>query len=255
MSRDSRTRVLGVAFVLCLVCSVLVSAAAVGLAERQQRNKREEKQKNILIAAGLYDAGRPLAEQFSQIEQRIVDLQTGDFSDAFDPASFDVRAAAGDPATSHRIPADQDLAGIKQRSRYQTVYLVRNGEQLSLLILPVYGKGLWSTMYGFVALENDLSTVAGFAFYEHGETPGLGGEVDNPAWKEQWSGKRIYGADGAVRIRVLKGKVKRNDPDAVYQIDGLSGATLTGRGVSNLLRYWMDADGYRPFLEQLKRKG
>ncbi|MGW8313831.1 MAG: Na(+)-translocating NADH-quinone reductase subunit C [Desulfuromonadales bacterium] len=255
MSRDSTTKILGVAFLLCLVCSILVSAAAVGLSDQQARNKAQDKKKNILQAAGLYEEGRPVEEQFTKIEPRIVDLQTGAFSSEFDPATFDSRAAVREPETSHRIPSALDKAGIKVRSRYKDVYLVMQDGQLQQLILPVHGKGLWSTMYGFISLDKDLTTVKGFAFYEHGETPGLGGEIDNPNWKKQWPGKKIYDEAGDVRIEVLKGTVDKNSPNAVYQADGLAGATLTARGVGNLLKYWMGEDGYEPFLENLKAKG
>ena len=255
MSRDSTGKILTVAFLLCVVCSILVSAAAVLLSERQERNKAEEKKRNILQAAGLYQDGVPLEEQFSRIESRIIDLQAGTFSGAFDPATFDARSAARDPDTSYQIPAGQDLAGIKAHSRYQDVYLVMDGDRLQQVILPVYGKGLWSTMYGFISLDADLSKVIGFAFYEHGETPGLGGEIDNPAWKGLWPGKRIYDDEGNTRIEVLKGAVDRQSPDAIHQVDGLSGATLTARGVGNLLKYWMGEDGYKPFIETLKKEG
>lgn len=255
MSRDSTARVLTVAFLLCLVCSVLVSAAAVGLRERQERNKLEEKHKNILLAAGLYQPESPVAEQFRRIEARIVDLQTGEFDHSLDPAAFDSRSAARDPQTSVPIPPQQDLADIKRRSRYQDVYLVLEEGKLQQLILPVHGKGLWSTMYGFVALKQDLNTVSGFSFYEHGETPGLGGEIDNPAWKGLWPGKRIYDDAGELRIEVLKGTVDRQSDAAIHQVDGLSGATLTARGVSNLMRYWMGKNGYRPLLERLQKEG
>jgi len=255
MSKDSTARVLGVAFVLCLVCSVLVSVAAVGLSERQQRNKLIEKRKNILQAAGLYQPEVPIEEQFKKIQPRIVDLQTGKFTDQFDPATFDSRAVARDPQLSDRIPPAQDLAAIKVRPRFMDVYLVFDAEHFQQLILPVYGKGLWSTMHGFIALDKDLTTVNGFAFYEHGETPGLGGEVDNPAWKQQWPGKKIYGPEGRLRIEVLKGKVDPASPIAVYQADGLAGATLTARGVSHLLQYWLGENGYRTFFAQLKQEG
>jgi Na+-transporting NADH:ubiquinone oxidoreductase subunit C len=255
MSRDSTTKVLSVAFLLCLVCSILVSAAAVGLSSIQERNKIEEKRKNILQAAGLYQEGQPVAEQFSQIEPRIVDLQTGTINTEIDPALFNSRKAVRDPQTRRQIPADLDLADIKARSRLKDVYLVLDDGQLRLLILPVHGKGLWSTMYGFISLATDFTTVKGFAFYEHGETPGLGGEIDNPSWKQQWPGKKIYDESGRVRIRVLKGRVDRQSPDAVYQADGLAGSTLTARGVGNLLQYWMGEDGYQPFLERLKQEG
>jgi Na+-transporting NADH:ubiquinone oxidoreductase subunit C len=207
MSRDSTAKVLTVAFLLCVVCSILVSAAAVVLSDRQERNKVEEKKKNILQAAGLYETGIPVEEQFSKIEIRIVDLQKGEFTQDFDAATFDSRSAARDPETRYQIPSDLDLGAIKRRSRYQDVYLVMDDDKLQLLILPVHGKGLWSTMYGFISLAKDFSTVNGFAFYEHGETPGLGGEIDNPAWKAQWPGKQIYDQEGNTRIEVLKGNV------------------------------------------------
>ena len=255
MSRDSTGKVLTVAFLLCVVCSVLVSAAAVMLSDRQERNKLEEKRKNILQAAGVYETGIPVEDQFSNIQTRIVDLKTGEFSRDFDTATFDSRTAARDAETSYLIPTDLDLAAIKTRSRYMDVYLFLDEDTLHQLILPVHGKGLWSTMYGFVSLAEDLSTVNGFAFYEHGETPGLGGEIDNPTWKKQWPGKKIYDDEGNIRIEVLKGTVDKTSADAVYQADGLAGATLTARGVGNLLKYWLGDDGYKPFLEKLKEEG
>lgn len=255
MSRDSTGKVLSVAFLLCVVCSVLVSAAAVVLSDRQERNKVEEKNKNILQAAGLYETGIPVEDQFSKIETRIVDLQSGEFSPDIDAATFDSRSAARDPETRYQIPSDLDLAAIKSRSRYQDVYMVMDDGKLQQLILPVHGKGLWSTMYGFISLAEDFSTVNGFAFYEHGETPGLGGEIDNPTWKKQWPGKKIYDDDGNIRIEVLKGNVDKSSENAVYQADGLAGATLTARGVGNLLKYWLGDNGYKPFLETLKKEG
>ncbi len=255
MSRDSTGKILTVAFLLCVVCSILVSTAAVGLSERQERNKAEEKKRNILVAAGLYDENVPLDEQFSKIQPRIVDLQSGEFSQDFDLAGFDSRAAAREPETRYVIPEGQDLAGIKAHSRYQEVYLVTENDTLRQVVLPVYGKGLWSTMYGFISLDADMTTVKGFAFYQHGETPGLGGEIDNPAWKSQWPGKRIYDDAGNTRIDVLKGMVDRDSEDAIYQVDGLSGATLTARGVGNLLKYWMGKNGYKPLLARLEKEG
>jgi len=255
MSRDSTGKVLTVALLLCLVCSILVSAAAVGLSDRQKRNKVEEKKRNILQASGLYREGVPIAEQYAQIEPRLIDLKTGWFSTDFDPATFDSRAAASDSQLNREIPTDLDLAGIKRRSRYKNVYLVRENGALQQLILPVHGKGLWSTMYGFISLANDLTTVQGFSFYEHGETPGLGGEVDNPNWKRQWQGKKIYDEQGRLRIHVIKGQVDRDAPNAVYQADGLAGSTLTSRGVDHLLKYWLGEDGYRPLLEKLQQQG
>jgi Na+-transporting NADH:ubiquinone oxidoreductase subunit C len=255
MSRDSNLKVISVAFLLCLVCSVLVSLAAVGLSDKQQNNKEAEKKKNILIAAGLYDETEPIESQFSQIQSYVVDLESGEFLPDIDAKTFDSQAAERDPLTRYAIATDLDLAGIKVRSRYMDVYLVRDGEALKQLILPVHGKGLWSTMYGFLSLSSDLNTVSGLTFYEHGETPGLGGEIDNPAWQKQWQGKKIYDSAGELRIEVIKGTVAANAPNAEFQADGLAGATLTARGVSNMLRYWLGENGFRPLIEHLKNKG
>ena len=243
MSRDSRAKTLGVAFVLCLVCSILVSAAAVGLKARQERNKETEKRRNILQIARMYDPSKTVDEQFSKVQVRMVDLEKGWFADS--------AAAVKD---LHTIPADQDSAGIRSRQRVMEVYLVEEQGRLAQVILPVYGKGLWSTMYGFIALGPDLSTVTGFGFYQHGETPGLGGEIDNPAWLAKWPGKLVYDQNGKLRIELIKGTVDNNAPDARHKIDGISGATLTARGVSNLLAYWLGENGYKPFLEQMRKQ-
>jgi Na+-transporting NADH:ubiquinone oxidoreductase subunit C len=255
MSRDSNLKVISVAFLLCLVCSILVSLAAVGLSDRQQSNKEAEKKKNILLAAGIYDESQAIESQFSQIQSYVVDLETGEFLAGIDAQTFDSQAAERDPETRYEIATERDLAGIKVRSRTMDVYLVRDGEALKQLILPIHGKGLWSTMYGFISLAADLNTVTGLTFYEHGETPGLGGEIDNPAWQKQWQGKKIYDATGQLRIEVIKGTVAANAPDAEFQADGLAGATLTARGVSNLVQYWLSDDGFRPLLERLKSEG
>jgi len=132
------------------------------------------------------------------------------------------------------------------------VYIFREGDSIDKIVLPVRGAGLWSTLYGFLALEADLNTVAGLGFYEHAETPGLGGEVDNPVWKARWPGKKVYGDGNQVQLTVLKGSVDTSRSGAEYQVDGLSGATLTTRGVGNLIQFWMGDNGYAKFLSNLK---
>ncbi len=247
MARDSTTRLLGVAFIICLVCAVLVSTTAVMFKERQAHNREIEKKRNILQIANLFDPGRPVEEQFKKVQVRVVDLELGRFAAADYPA-----ALAGGEQTRYNIPPDKDSAGIKTRPRYMEVYLVSDQGRLQQIVLPVYGKGLWSTMYGFIALGPDLSTVTGFGFYEHGETPGLGGEIDNPAWRAKWPGKMVYDQSGNVRITVIKGAVDSGSPDARHRIDGISGATLTARGVGNLLTYWMGENGYSMFLQTMR---
>ncbi|MGV6808029.1 MAG: Na(+)-translocating NADH-quinone reductase subunit C [bacterium] len=250
---DSIQKTLLVAFVLCIVCSVLVSGAAVLLKPAQQKNKALDKMTNILLAAGMYEEGVPVVEQFKLVKPRVVDLETGTYTEAVDPTSYDQRKAAKDPALSVDLSADEDVARIGRQEKYAVVYIVENGDGIEKLILPVKGYALWSTLYGFLALDSDFNTVAGLGFYEHAETPGLGGEIDNPNWKAKWVGKQVYNDQNNVAIGVIKGAVDESKPNAEYQIDGLSGATLTSKGVDNLIKFWMGENGFAPFIANLKR--
>ena len=250
-NQDSTGKTLIVAFLLCIVCSVVVSAAAVILRPLQDANKDIDRKRNILLAAGLYDDARSIDDQFSAIQTRLVDLQTGQFSDDV-VEGFDQRKAAKDPERSIALEGKADIAKISRRENQALVYIVEAEGEIDKLILPVHGYGLWSTLYGFVALESDLNTVAGLGFYDHAETPGLGGEVDNPRWKALWPGKQVY-RDGTVTLGLANGAVDPTAPGAEYQVDGLSGATLTGRGVTNLIQFWLGEDGFAPFLDNFKR--
>ncbi|WP_339643152.1 Na(+)-translocating NADH-quinone reductase subunit C [uncultured Porticoccus sp.] len=251
-SNDRISKVLTVAVALCLVCSVVVSSAAVLLRDAQEANKARDKKSNILAAAGLLEPDMSVEEQFEKIEVKMVDIATGKFTDVVSPDTYEQRKAAKNPELSVSLSKEEDVAGISRRAKYAVVYLVRNGDDLEKVVLPVRGPGLWSTLYGFIAIEGDLNTVAGLGFYEHGETPGLGGEVDNPLWKDNWPGKKIYGEDGEVQLTVIKGSVDKSRPEAIHQVDGLSGATLTTRGVDNLIEFWMGENGFGKFLSNLK---
>ena len=257
MSRDSVTHTLTVAAVLCVVCSLLVSVAAVGLRPLQVANKERAQQKNILVLTGLYDENEPVEQTFEQIETRIIDLETGKFVDEseIDPNTYDQRKAAGDAELSVTIDPEKDVANIKRREKYSYVYLVRKGDTIDQIVLPVYGKGLWSTMYAFLSLDADANTIRGITFYEHGETAGLGGEIENKNWQESWSGKRVFDDDANIQLHVIKGPVDRERPEAVFEIDGISGATITVNGVTKMIRYWLGPDGFGPYLTQYKTAG
>lgn len=248
MANDTIPKTLLVAGLLCIVCSVLVSTAAVRLKPMQERNKALSTKKNILMAAGLMNDGINVEDEFSKIQVKIVDLESGEFDDSVDVNRYDQREAAKTTDLSVAIAPGEDIAKIGRRAKKAFVYLVMDGEDIETIILPIHGKGLWSTMYAFLALESDANTVKGLSFYEHGETPGLGGEVDNPLWKHQWEGKKIYNEDADLAVRVIKGKVNPSNPNVQYMADGLSGATLTTVGVNNLIRFWLGEDGFEKFL-------
>tara|TARA_R110001592_G_scaffold240929_2_gene501205 strand:- start:23080 stop:23853 length:774 start_codon:yes stop_codon:yes gene_type:complete len=250
-SNDSTAKTLIVAFSLSIVCAIFVSTAAVMLKPVQEVNKALDRKRSILAAAGMLEEGKSVDEQFAQVSTRVVDLRTGKFTDDIDAQKYDQRKAAKDPSESEKLSPEQDVAKISRRENYSLVYVVEGpAGQLEKIILPIHGYGLWSTLYGYIALESDGNTVAGLGFSEHGETPGLGGEVDNPRWKAHWPGKQVY-RDGDVAIGLVKGAVDPSSANAPWQVDGLAGATLTSRGVTNLVHFWLGENGFEPFLNNL----
>ncbi len=251
--KDTKPYALWVAFVLCLVCSLLVTIAAIALRPVQQAAKLDDKRKNILRVVNMYEPGMNIEEAFKRITPKVVELDTGLVVEDMDPKTYDQYSAAKDPAQGGQlILGSEDVAKIKYRPKYATVYFLYNEDGTPrTVILPVSGYGLWSTLYGFLAVEADGNTVVGINFYQHAETPGLGGEVDNPNWKRQWPGKTVYNDKGEVALRLVKGGVDPDSPDAEHKVDALAGATLTSDGVSNLVRYWMSDAGFKPLLERI----
>jgi Na+-transporting NADH:ubiquinone oxidoreductase subunit C len=262
-NKDSIQNVIVIALVVCLFCAIIVAGSAVALKELRIENKALDKKTNVLIAAGLFEEGvtdvGDINTLFARFEPRVVDLRTKQLLTAAEAAAveqqleinfsdYDQRKAAKDPALSSALTDLEDIASINRREHYSLIYLLRSESGLDRIVLPVHGYGLWSTLYGFLALEADGNTVSGITFYEHFETAGLGGEVDNPAWKAKWPGKQIYANNGGVAMRVIKGAVDPNSAEAIHQVDGLSGATLTSKGVENIIAYWLGDDGYGPML-------
>lgn len=270
LPNDSFEKTVAVAFALCLAGAVLVSGSAVALKSLQDANKARDEKVNILEVAGLMPDDGNIDAAFAKIEPKIVELASGKYDEMIDPKTFDQRKAAKEPAMSVAIPAEEDIANIKRKSKYAKIYLVKDADKVKGIILPVNGYGLWSTMHGFMALEGDGETVIGFNLYDQAETPGLGGEVVNPKWKALWKGKKVYNLStkdvqesnlsekaqnvemGEVALGLVKGSVDPSKPGSEYQVDALAGATLTSRGVSNLVRYWMGKDGFGPYLAKIR---
>ncbi len=257
-SNNSILKTYQVVIGVCLVGSFLVSIAAVKLNPKQKENQRLEKIKNILLVTGLYTENANIDTIYQQnIKTQWLNLKTATYlnknTSKLEKLSFN--ALAKDQEYGEEIPSKLDIANIKRRPKYMPIYFVKKGNTIQKIILPIYGKGLWSTLYGFLALKNDAKTIAGITFYQQGETPGLGGEITNPRWQKLWQGKQAFDANGKVAIQVIKGEVIPNSPKAIYQVDGLSGATLTSRGVNNLVHYWLGSDGYGSFLHKLGRQG
>ena len=251
-NNDTIKKTLIVAVSLCLVCSALISFSAVELRDLQEANKTLDKQNKILSAAGLLKEGSDVSELFKSIDSKIVNLETGKFDFDINVLDYDEGSFSRNPETSIELSSDKDIALLKRRENFQTVYLHYENEDLNAIILPVRGYGLWGTMKGYLALRPDFKTIIGLEFFDHKETPGLGGEIDNPKWKAIWKGKEVFSNSGEVVISVIKGSVDKSSNQSKYQVDGLSGATITSNVVTNLLSFWLGDMGYGPLIENIK---
>jgi Na+-transporting NADH:ubiquinone oxidoreductase subunit C len=249
----SNKYIIGFALVVCLVCSFAVSSLAVALKPKQDANRLLDQQENILRVSGLHQgSGHPSVEEAAQLFAGVttwqVDRATGAMTklEAFAPAKQMIDAAK-DPAASEATSSESAKgAQIRRTPNQLLVYQITTPGKEGW-VLPIWGNGLWSTMYGFLSVAPDFSEIRGITFYQHGETPGLGGEIDNPTWRAQWPGKKLRDADGKIVIEVVKNGAVR---DSSRQVDGISGSTITSRGVSHTVRTWLGAEGYGAWMEQ-----
>ncbi len=253
--RQATGYILLFATAICIVCGILVSSFAVSLEPRQDENAALDKQKRVLEAVGLLQPGErvtpeEVAERFEPIKPVIIDLATGEPQADADPATFDQQRRARNPSTSVEMPKNK--ASVKRIPDQVLLFEVRSdGGELDMVVLPIEGLGLWGTLYGFLALDADATTVRGITYYQHKETPGLGGEVDNPRWKAGWQGRRAFDADGEFQLAVIKGQAASAEEDP-FRVDGLSGATITSNGVTNMLDFWLGENGFEPYLARIR---
>jgi len=256
-NNDSIKKTLFVVIALSLVCSIIVSTAAVGLRAKQQANAALDRQSKIMEVSGIDLSQGTIPELYKQyIEPKLVDFATGKLVDKTAngvPASqYDQRVAAKDPKQSTKLPTEVDYGKIIRRANYGVIYLVKSGDQVKRMILPIHGNGLWSMMFAFVAVEPDANTVDGIIYYEQGETPGLGGEVENPGWRAKFVGKKLFDENFKPALKIVKGGAPEG---SVHGVDALSGATLTSRGVQNQFNFWLGDYGYGPFLAKVREGG
>lgn len=253
-NNESIGKTFGVVIGLCLVCAIIVATAAVQLRPKQIENKLLDAQKNILVSTGLL-TGTDIKTLYSKhIQERLVDLNTGEFVDK-NPLEYDYRKAMKDPDTSIALSSTDDIASIRRRANIAPIYLAYNdgieSGRISAIVLPIHGYGLWSTMHAFLALDVDGVTIKALNFYEHAETPGLGGEIQNPKWLAQFVGKKITDEAGMPAMKFLK--PGNAAPDSLTDIDGLSGATITSNGVAYTFEFWTGANGFAPFLAKVRQ--
>ncbi|MDO4582776.1 MAG: Na(+)-translocating NADH-quinone reductase subunit C [Planctomycetia bacterium] len=255
--KDSIFRTFLVAFLTCAICSVFVSAAAVALRPIQQKNQELFKNKNILLACGLLEAGERLSA--TEVDKRLesvrvlqIDFATGKVvAEGAEAMKYDERQAAKTPGENAEIAGTTYPVGLPTRGKCGLLYVSLDPEtkQVSRIVIPIVGKGLWSIMSGFLALDADVNTIGCLLFYEHGETAGLGGEIENKNWQARWVGKKAF--DGShPAVHIIKGAASADDP---YAVDGISGATLTCNGVNATVGYWLSQ--YQPFLKKFAEEG
>jgi len=252
LERETPLRTLSVAGGVALFCSLLVATAVQLLKPLQLAHAQVERNRSMLVAAGLTRGAESsdleVATAFLDLQPRLFDTVNGRFTSDIDLLSYDYRAAGDDPNTSRALPPERDPAGIGRLARYLPLYISLEPETAPVVIVPIYGRGMWSTIYGHVALTGDFDSIAGVSFYEHGETPGIGDRIENPSWQAQWRGKRALDADRSVRLRIA---APERDIEAEFRIDAITGATVTVAAIERCLRFWLGPDGYGEALRQL----
>lgn len=243
-SNDDRVKIFGMATLVALICSLVVSSAHIILNPLQLAHLETEKQTRISAMLDKLPAMKELLAETGadNLETRFINLTTGTFEQPIEPDNGAEKTIA--------IPTDIDIAGLKNRNIYAQVHFLQRDGKLLLILLPVSGSGYQSTIHAMLALEADLKTIAALTIIEQGETPGLGTRIEEPEWLALWPGKQTTNEAGEIVISVVRGQAT-----SPYEVDGISGATRTGNGIANMLRYWLGPHGYGPFLERLEQEG
>ena len=241
----NRSKVYSVVFVLIITVfwGFVLSFAATSLREPQQANEQRNIRENILKAVGLMEREEKLEpEEINQLYDDSVESFLVDHEGKVIPGS-----------SADGVDLEEELENPDRAAWRLPVFVVTEGGKASVYAIPVYGQGLWSTLYGYLALEDDLDTVKGITFYKHGETAGLGAEIAQAWFQDNFVGKRIFDGSALRSIQVVKGKVAdvfSNAADHTYAVDGISGASITGRGVTNLLQDKLAI--YAPYITRVR---
>jgi Na+-transporting NADH:ubiquinone oxidoreductase subunit C len=230
----SNTYTLVFTSIVTIVLGFFLALAADGLRDLQDLNVENDMRKNILLSLGF----KPGAE---------TPWTSDDIQKLFEE---NIEALVLD-ASGQRTEKDPKEIDTEKDLEFLPIYLKKIGDEVGGYAIPIAGKGLWSTLYGYFAIEPDGRTVKGITFYKHGETPGLGGEVDKAWFQQNFIGKRFVDEnDQLLGIHVIKGKVQSDDQEAYHKVDGISGATMTGKGLEYFLKD--DLAKYEPFFKQVR---
>lgn len=241
----NRSKLYSVVFVLIITVfwGFVLSFAATSLRAPQQANEMLNMRTNILVAVGLMERGE-------QLEPEALNQLYDDSVESF-LVDHEGNVIAGSSAEG--VDLEEELENPDPAAWRLPVFVVTEGGTASVYAVPVFGKGLWSTLYGYLALQDDLDTVRGMTFYRHGETAGLGAEIEQAWFQNNFVGKRIFDGNELRSVRVVKGKVEdvlSSASDHTYAVDGISGASMTGRGVTDLLLDKLTI--YEPYIRRVR---
>ena len=248
LPNDSRTKTIVMAFLVSGVSAALVSGATVVLRPIQSANRAAEQQARIeALVDGIPGMRSILSQSGGALSTVVIDLATGRAAAGITPETL--KTALADPANWTALDQSDDLAGLGQRPDYAQVFLSRDAQdRVALILLPLSGQGYGGRIDAILALRGDTNTIAGIAVTGHSETPGLGGRIEEASWQASFPGTELRDADGEMRFRVARGA-----SSGVHEVDGITGATRTGRGVTQMVRFWLGPDGYGPLLAAIER--
>ena len=247
VASESVPRTLLIAVAVALFCSAMVSTAVYVLRPIQGAYALLERNRTIVMVAGAFDAESEPADAevvsaFLELDARVLDLDSMRFVPTLNAHGFDHWQE------SVEEPVDVEAQGA-QESRWVPVYFTGQTGDRAHLVVPVHGQGMWSTIYGYVALADDLNTVVAVRFHRHGETPGIGDRIQDSGWQGLWRGKEIYDAEGMQHIRVAAAGAA----DPSHRVDVISGASITSEAVGRFVNEWFGEAGYGPWLAALRQ--
>ncbi|MCA9407787.1 MAG: NADH:ubiquinone reductase (Na(+)-transporting) subunit C [Candidatus Omnitrophica bacterium] len=236
-NKESSSYIFTFAMIICVVCSFSLALVSQGLKAKKETNIALDIKKNILKAVNLEEhlALKASATEIeAAYENKIEEL-------VIDPSGNIVEG---------KSPKD-----IVEGESLYPVYVYKEGSQKKAYCFPIVGKGLWSTLYGYLALEPDAMTVRGITYYDHGETPGLGAEIEKDWFQNNFKGKKIWDLkeNKLHPVAVVKGKVadKYSGENAQFYVDGISGATMTSKGVTEMIA--RELNKYEPFFQKIRK--
>ncbi|SHG89061.1 Na+-translocating NADH-quinone reductase subunit C [Marivita hallyeonensis] len=247
LPNESRLKTVVMAFLVSAICAALVSGATVVLRPIQTANRAAEEQARIAaLVEGIPGMAAILEQSGGTLSTVVIDLARGRAAADVTPATLD--AALADPGNWTRLEPGQDLAGLGQRPNFAQIYLLRDGDQVSVVLLPLSGQGYGGRIDAILALRGDMNTIAGLTVTQHSETPGLGARIEESSWQASFPGTELRDDSGEIRFRVERGPAS-----GVHEVDGITGATRTGRGVTQMVRFWLGPDGYGPLIDAIAR--